>query len=103
MSQSATFSLEGDRLRVSGDLGLGSVADLWARSRPLFESGTPPRLVDVSAVTRADSAGVALVVEWFAMARARGTDLRIEGVSPAMGDIIRLADLQELLPGVPDS
>ncbi|MFW5452569.1 STAS domain-containing protein [Thioalkalivibrio sulfidiphilus] len=103
MSGSATFFLDGDRLRVSGDLSLDSVADLWARSRALFETGTPPRLVDVSAVTRADSAGIALVVEWFAMARARGTDLRIEGVSPTMGDIIRLADLQELLSGVSDS
>jgi phospholipid transport system transporter-binding protein len=103
VSATATFSLEGDRLRVSGDLGLATVADLWTRSRALFEAETPPRLVDVSAVTRADSAGVALLVEWFAMARARGSELRIEGVSPAMGDIIHLADLQALLPGVMES
>jgi len=102
VSQDAGFESEGDTLRLHGGLDLATVAGLWSSSQRLFESTQPPARVDVSAVDRVDSAGVALLVQWVGMARARGVALRVEGMSPAMGDLIALADLEPLLPVVDD-
>jgi len=98
VNQDAGFDSEGDTLRLRGGLDLGTVAGLWSSSRELFESPRPPARVDVSAVERVDSAGVALLVQWVGMARARGVTLQVEGMSPTMGALIALADLEPLLP-----
>ena len=98
MSPDAPLETEGDTLRLRGGLDLTTVAGLWSDSRALFESPRPPARVDVSVVDRVDSAGVALLVQWVAMAQARGVTLRVEGMNPAMGDLIALADLEPLLP-----
>jgi len=98
VSQGAVLEAEGETLRLRGGLDLTTVAGLWSESRDLFESSRPPARVDLSAVERVDSAGVALLVQWVAMARARGVTLRVDGMNPAMGDLIALADLEPLLP-----
>ena len=81
---------------VQGELNLVSVSALWEESRRLFRQ-RPPRCIDLAGVTRCDSAGVALLVEWLRLARAGGQDLQFTHVTPQMLAIIKVTDLDTLL------
>jgi phospholipid transport system transporter-binding protein len=85
------------RFKVQGDLNFATAASLWQESSRLF----PPHstlLVDLAGVTRSDSAGVALLVEWLRQAQARRQTLQFAHIPAQMQAIIQIADLQHLLP-----
>jgi phospholipid transport system transporter-binding protein len=82
---------------VNGELTLGSVVHLLQTSKQLFEE-TPPQRIDFVGVTRTDSAGVALLVEWFRQAKAQQQALQFINAPAQMMAIIRVADLDGLLP-----
>jgi phospholipid transport system transporter-binding protein len=77
-------------LRVSGDLTLDSVARLYQDSRSLLPGEISA--VDLNGVSRIDSAGLALLLEWQAAARKGNTTLSFTG---APEDLLRLAALCE--------
>lgn len=82
---------------VHGELALGSVASLLQNSKQLFEEN-PPQRIDFAGVTRTDSAGVALLVEWFRQANAQQRKLQFINAPAQMMAIIHVADLTDLLP-----
>ncbi len=90
--------LEDGRLRVTGDLGFHNAARLWRESQPLFAAGGGPLEVDLSRVGRADSAGLALLVEWMREARRQGREIRFLGMPPQMLAIAGVSGLADLLP-----
>lgn len=61
---------------LSGDLTFDSVAEVLGGSRGMFKSGGRDLVVDLSAVTRMDSAGLALMLEWLRMARQHRVSIR---------------------------
>lgn len=77
-------------MEVSGDLTLESVAELYRQSRELFPGEI--RSVDLSGVSRIDSAGLALLLEWQSAARKLDTMLAF---NDAPDDLISLSDLCE--------
>jgi len=93
----ATADREGDILRVRGELDFDSVADLWERVGPLFRTD-PIHRIDLSEVSRANSAGVALLVVWLRQARQRRQDLAFVNVPAQMRAIMEVADLDTVLP-----
>ncbi|MCU0766581.1 MAG: STAS domain-containing protein [Gammaproteobacteria bacterium] len=88
------------RFRVSGVLDYGTVATLEARGHALF-AAVPDALVDLSGVERANSAGLALLLEWVDRARAERRRLRYEAVPASLVDIARMSNAVDLLPLVP--
>lgn len=98
MSGVASVQAENGVLRVRGALDFSTVAALWTQALPLFEGVSDACQLDMSGVDRVDSAGVALLLEWMRLARTRDVTFTITGAPPAMKDLIRLADLQDLLP-----
>lgn len=82
--------LNGSCLQVSGDLTLESVARLYQDSRPLLPGEISA--VDLNDVSRIDSAGLALLLEWQAAARKGNTTLSFIG---APEGLLRLAALCE--------
>ena len=56
-------------------------------------------VLDLSAVTKADSAGLALVVDWMRTAKQRDSDLQIVGASAQLTDIARVSGLADFLAG----
>ncbi|MFA5625899.1 MAG: STAS domain-containing protein [Thiohalomonadaceae bacterium] len=84
-------------LRVSGDLTFATVTTLLAESRPLFVAGSAPLLVDLSAVAHADSAGLALLIEWSRLARGLGRELHFQTVPPQMQAIASASGLTDFL------
>ncbi|MDX9766411.1 MAG: STAS domain-containing protein [Ectothiorhodospiraceae bacterium] len=84
------------RWRLAGELSFASVGSLLPDGRELLNGGEV--VLDLSGVTRADSAGVALLVEWLRQARAAGVTLRYAGLPPQMRSLIDLSDLDDILP-----
>lgn len=77
-------------LSLHGTLTLDNVASTWRESRTLLHEGI--NAVDLSDVTRVDSAGLALLLEWQARAKAREQSLQFMN---APDDLVRLANLSE--------
>ena len=57
---------------------------------------TKPAVVDLSGLTRGDSAGLSLLVEWLAVARANGGVLRYTGFPESFARLTRVAGLDFL-------
>ena len=83
---------------ISGSLTFQTVPDFFARSGEWFREADGPLVFDLAGVTLADSAGVALLLEWSRMARASGrearfintpaqvhTQLEVNGLTQALG------------------
>ncbi len=94
---SARVSRDGDILRVQGELNFDSVAELWETTEALFADTSLLR-IDLSGVSRSNSAGVALLVQWLRQARRRQRELLFVDIPAQMRAIIRVVDLETLLP-----
>jgi phospholipid transport system transporter-binding protein len=82
---------------LCGSLDFDSVSALWEEAEARFPK-EPPERIDLGDVERSDSSGVALLVDWLSQVRAQGRDLRFDNIPQQMQAIIRVADLEELLP-----
>lgn len=86
------------RLEASGAMSYPSAAAALRAGVALIPS-SGQCTIDLSRVTEADSAGLAVLVEWLATARSRGTAVRYEGIPAQILAIARISDLDELLLG----
>lgn len=86
-----------DRLVLAGDLVLDTVTALWDAAAPEFATGARVTLA-LDGVRRADSAGVALLVEWLRAARAGGGELLLSGMPAQMRAILAVSDLDDVFP-----
>ena len=96
----ARLEVEGDVLRLAGDLGLTSVGGVLEDGRAAI-AAAPGRAVvlDLSGVDKSDSAGLALVVDWLRAARRRDLALSIRGAPAQLALIARVSGLDELIGG----
>lgn len=100
----AKIEQSGDgRITVSGELGFPTVTELRNVSSHLFVDSCGDLEIDLSAVTRSDSAGLALLLEWMRMAMAQKRELRFHNLPEQMLAIARASELQAVLPLVNDS
>jgi len=87
----------GGRFRISGDLGFDAAVELLASGRRDF--GREGRTeVDLSGVTDADSAGLAVLLEWIRMARQEGRQIGFSGMPRRLADLARIGGVSEFLP-----
>lgn len=84
-----------ERLEVSGDLTLEHVTRVYEQSRALLPGQV--RTVDLGGVSRVDSAGLALLLEWQSEARKRDASLRFEGAPEDLLSLAGLCEATELL------
>ena len=84
------------RLRVSGELSFKSVPELVANSRNFFK-GSNSFDVDLVDVKRADSAGVALLIEWQRQTKQQNKSIDFYNIPSQMLAIARLSGVDELL------
>jgi phospholipid transport system transporter-binding protein len=84
------------RWRLEGDLTLTAVAALAAQAPQPGADGRAE--LDLAGITRASSAGVALLLEWQAALQTCGASgLRLVNVPHAMRRLAELANVDELL------
>lgn len=94
---SATLSANGDGTwRIEGVLDFASAAKLFAHTRELLAADGTVTL-DLSGVERANSAGVALLLEWRREAQRRGVALELAGLPEAVLRVARLSGVEDVL------
>jgi phospholipid transport system transporter-binding protein len=79
-------------VQVTGPLTFQSVPQCLEQSRPMF-SGDGALRFDLAGVTLADSAGLALLLEWREMAGAAGRGLTFVNLPEQMRHLIEVSGL----------
>jgi len=84
------------RYAVTGELDLASAAAVLAAGSAAF-AGQPRVDVDLSRVGRADSAGLAVLIEWTRAARLAGTQITFHALPARMAALARIGGVDQLL------
>ncbi len=95
---SARFKAGDGGCRVEGELTFDTVTSVLMQSEPAFRSGEGELAIDLSGVTRADSAGLALLMEWIRRAKGAKREVRFRQIPEQMLAIARTSDMDSLLP-----
>ena len=82
--------------RVTGDLDFESVPDVLDQSRRFLDR-CDDASIDLAAVSRVDSAALALVIEWLAMAREKNNGLRILHPPEKLRALAKISEIDSLL------
>ena len=81
---------------ASGALTFDTVPGLYKSSDSWFADGGEI-VIDLAQVTRADSAGLALMIEWLRRARVSSGKLHFANIPAQMQTLIRVNGLQDAL------
>lgn len=96
MSQQLSWSREGETLRLSGELDQDLLNPLWDKRHEAMQGVT---LIDLSDVTRVDTAGIALLTHLIAVGKKQGTHVMLRGASENVMTLAQLYNLpQDVLP-----
>lgn len=83
---------------VRGPVVFGTAGELLAASEKLF-NGSGPLTIDLSAVSDADSAGLALLIEWLRMGHGGARQVAFAGIPDKLEAIARLCGVAGMLVG----
>jgi phospholipid transport system transporter-binding protein len=84
----------GNTLAVEGLMTAATACGLLEEGRP----GAGAWVVDLSAVTHADSSGLAILLDWLRASRRAGGSLKIVGMPESLRILASLYDIDTLLP-----
>jgi phospholipid transport system transporter-binding protein len=86
------------RIVVGGELTFATARDARHIGLLVLESSRAERIViDCAAVTRADSAGLAVLLDWLAWGRRKSRALSLENLPASLLAIARISEVDELL------
>lgn len=89
--------VEDSWFRLSGELNFDTVPELLKSSHALFRDAE--RIdIDLSAVARSDSAGLALLVEWMRQAEKMHKPIQFLNIPQQMMAIVRVSGLDQVCP-----
>ena len=96
MSQQLRWSREGETLRLSGELDQDLLNPLWDKRQEAMQGVT---LIDLTDVTRVDTAGIALLAHLVAVGKKQGATVTLHGASDNVVTLAQLYNLpQDVLP-----
>ncbi|HHZ8495047.1 TPA: lipid asymmetry maintenance protein MlaB [Enterobacter mori] len=96
MLQQLSWSREGETLKLSGELDQDLLNPLWDKRHEAMQGVT---LIDLSDVSRVDTAGVALLTHLIAVGKTQGANVRLHGASDNVMTLAQLYNLpQDVLP-----
>ena len=90
MSQQLSWSREGETLKLDGELDQDLLNPLWDKRHEVMQGVT---LIDLSGVTRVDTAGIAMLVHLVDEGKKQGAKPTLSGASD---NVITLAQLYNL-------
>jgi len=86
------------RVVVTGELTFGTAREARQVGVLVLESSRAERIVvDCAAVTRADSAGLAVLLDWLAWGRRRSRPLSLQNLPASLVAIARISEVDGLL------
>jgi phospholipid transport system transporter-binding protein len=83
---------------VEGSLDFTSVPAIVTRVSEFLGNGATSIVIDLKGVTRADSAGLALLVEWIRVAHRRHRNIAFRNIPAQMLAIAKVSGLERILP-----
>ena len=83
---------------LKGELNMQTVPALAETAHQLLAQAEGDIQLDLSGVTRADSAGLALLIDLARVARKQQCSIRFGHLPEQLGQIMRLSELHEILP-----
>lgn len=87
---------QGERSVLSGALLFATVSPLLEQGQSAITEGHAA-VIDLSAVSGSDSAGLALLIEWLSVAKEAQRALRYENIPEQMQELARLCEVEDLL------
>ncbi len=97
MSTVSITQQESGRCLIQGEMSFSTVNQLLGDGQRCLVPSSA-LIFDLSGVNHADSAGVALLVEWLRLARQQQVELKFQNIPQQMWSIIEVSDLDERLP-----
>jgi phospholipid transport system transporter-binding protein len=85
---------QADTWRVSGELSFATVGALLTEFTERAAS-SPPKVLDLSEVTRTDSAGLALLIEW--VKQTKQAPITFHNLPVQMLNLAKVSGVQEML------
>ena len=98
MAKTELKRTESGEIKVIGQLLLDEVMPLLKSSKAYFNEEGSALVFDMTEVAQSDSAGVALLVEWMAMAKLSGQAISFKALPKQMLDIAQVSGVDKLLP-----
>jgi phospholipid transport system transporter-binding protein len=86
------------RLLARGELSFATAGQALRDGLALLPS-SGHCTIDLAGITSADSAGLAVLIEWLSVAGERGSTLAFEAVPGQLLAIARISDLDEMIAG----
>ncbi len=96
MSDNGFTSRQNGVYEVSGQLTFQTVPQFLAHTDRLVQDSAQPVTVDMRGVTLADSAGLALMIEWLQSARAAKREMVFANIPQQVRHLIRVNGLERV-------
>jgi len=98
MTEQSTFSVDSSGLAtVNGPLTLDTVTAVFNQADASIRNGHRFSALDLSAVPHVDSSGLALILEWQAMAQQHGESLSVNNAPADLLSLAKLCEANDLL------
>jgi phospholipid transport system transporter-binding protein len=94
MHEALRWEREASTLLLKGELDRDTLMSLWQQRETLIKDVDT---IDVAALERVDSSGLALLVHLREIARAQGITPRFTGISDKLHSLITLYNLQQII------
>lgn len=94
---SLTFDSKYNLFHVTGELTFATVNGLLEQAPALFEEHSQLK-IDLANVTRSDSAGLALLIDWMRLAKTNNKEIMFYNIPEQMLAIANASGVDELLP-----
>ncbi len=81
-----------------GELIFTTVTQIYQQSLTYFQdSGSVPESIDLGRITRVDSAGLALIIEWIRLGRKHDINIRFQNIPAQMTPLAKLCGVDHLI------
>ncbi|WP_147200003.1 lipid asymmetry maintenance protein MlaB [Pantoea sp. MBD-2R] len=94
MNEQLTWRIEANQLRLAGELERETLLPLWQQRETVVKQIDT---IDVSALERVDSAGLALLVHLRQIVLAQGKAPQFTGITDKLRSLIALYNLQQII------
>ena len=96
MSENGLASRGGGTFEMSGQLTFQTVPQFETHAGSLLQGDAPSVTIDMRGVTLADSAGLALMIEWLQRARAAKREIVFTNIPEQVSHLIRVNGLERV-------
>lgn len=96
MTQNGFTSRANGVFEISGLVTFQTVPQFLAYTNKWLHSGTGAVTIDMHGITLADSAGLALMIEWLQLARAANREIAFTNIPEKVRELIRVNGLQQV-------